>query len=124
MRTPWVVTAVLAVAAAGPVAAQAPAPKASSPKICMNCHQPEAGSVRGYFDNVAFKSTSIQLAIDDQKEIVRFDPKTLKVDDAGAAKAPEHLYDVRKGHETRIAYVEKDGQKWATAVYLKGPVKV
>ena len=34
------------------------------------------------------------------------------------------LREARKGHETRIAYVEKDGQKWATEVILKGPVKV
>jgi rhodanese-related sulfurtransferase len=106
------------------VAAQAPAPKAASPKICMNCHQPMAGSVRGYFDNVAFKSTSIQLAIDDAKEIVRFDPKTLKVTDGDVQKPAEALSDARKGHETRIAFVEKDGQKWATEVILKGPVKV
>ena len=124
MRAPWVVTAVLAAFAAGPVAAQAPAPKATSPKVCMNCHQPMAGSIRGYFDNVAFKSTSIQLAIDDQKEIVRFDPKTLKVTDADVKKPAEFLREARKGHETRIAYVEKDGQKWATEVILKGPVKV
>jgi rhodanese-related sulfurtransferase len=124
MRTPWVVTAVLAALAAGPVAAQAPAPKATSPKVCMNCHQPMAGSIRGYFDNVAFKSTSIQLAIDDAKEIVRFDPKTLKVTDGDVNKPAEALREARKGHETRIAYVEKDGQKWATEVILKGPVKV
>jgi rhodanese-related sulfurtransferase len=90
----------------------------------MNCHQPMAGSVRGYFDNVAFKSTSIQLAIDDAKEIVRFDPKTLKVTDGDVQKPAEALSDARKGHETRIAFVEKDGQKWATEVILKGPVKV
>ena len=30
----------------------------------------------------------------------------------------------RKGHEARIAYVEKDGQKWATEIRFKGPVKV
>jgi len=124
MRTPWVVTAVLAALAAGPVAAQAPAPKATSPKMCLNCHQPKAGSILGYFDNVAFKSTSIQLAIDDAKEIVRFDPKTLKVTDADVKKPAEALRETRKGHETRIAYVEKDGQKWATEVILKGPVKV
>ena len=80
--------------------------------------------MRGYFDNVAFKSTSIQLAIDDAKEIVRFDPKTLKVTDADVQKPAEALREARKGHETRIAYVEKDGQKWATEVILKGPVKV
>ena len=123
MRTPWVVTAALAVAAAGPVGAQAPA-KATMPKICMNCHKPAAGQVSGYFDNVAFKSQSIQLSIDDAKEIVRFDPKTIKVIDADEAKKPEHMREVKKGHETRITVVDKGGEKWATEVRFKGPVKV
>jgi rhodanese-related sulfurtransferase len=123
MRALWVATAVLAAAIAGPAAAQ-PAAKATMPKICGNCHQPEAGAVRGYFDSVAFKSTSIQLAIDDAKEIVRFDPKTLKIVDGDAQKPADALREARKGHETRIAFVEKDGQKWATDVQLKGPVKV
>ena len=48
----------------------------------------------------------------------------MKVIDGGTPKAPEYLYEARKGHETRIAFVEKDGQKWATEVILKGPVKV
>jgi rhodanese-related sulfurtransferase len=124
MRVLWFAAAVLAAAVAGPAAAQAPATKATMPKICGNCHQPETGAVRGYFDNVAFKSTSIQLAIDDAKEIVRFDPKALKVVDGDAQKPAEALREARKGHETRIAFVVKDGQKWATEVHLKGPVKV
>jgi len=44
--------------------------------------QAGAGTGRGYFENVAFKSQAIQLGIDANKEIVRFDPKTLKVFDA------------------------------------------
>jgi len=126
MRTAWVMTSALAAvlaSSAGTVAAQAPA-KASMPKICTTCHQPEAGAIRGNFENVAFKSQAIQLSIDDRKEIVRFDPSTLKVIDAGNPKPAEQLREARKGHETRIAFVEKDGQKWATEVDLKGPVKV
>jgi rhodanese-related sulfurtransferase len=115
--------ALLAFAVSGSLA-QAPAPNASMPKVCMNCHQPEAGAIRGSFDNVAFKSQSIQLGIDDAKLIIRFDPKTLKVIDAGEARKPEQMRDVRKGHEARIAYVEKDGQKFATEIHFKGPVKV
>jgi rhodanese-related sulfurtransferase len=80
--------------------------------------------VSGYFDNVAFKSQAIQLSVDDVKEIMRFDPATLKVLDAGDAKKPEHMREVKRGHETRISYVEKDGQKWATEIRFKGPVKV
>jgi rhodanese-related sulfurtransferase len=124
MRLALLASVAVALTVAGPVAAQQAAPKPTQPKICNTCHQPAAGSVRGYFDNVAFKSQSIQLAIDDGKEIVRFDPKTLVVVDAGVTKPAEALRDARKGHETRIAFVEKDGQKWAAEVHLKGPVKV
>ncbi|MCK6430219.1 MAG: hypothetical protein L6Q72_14195 [Burkholderiaceae bacterium] len=31
---------------------------------------------------------------------------------------------MRKNHETRIGFVERDGQKWATEIRFKGPVKV
>ncbi len=112
--------------AAGAAAAQAPAPaaKATQPAVCNNCHKPAPGQVAGYFENVAFKSQSIQLGIDANKEIVRFDEKTLKVFDAGEPKKPEQMRDIKKGHEARIAYVEKDGQKWATEIRFKGPVKV
>lgn len=110
--------------AAGGALAQAPAPKPSQPAVCNNCHKPAPGTVAGYFENVAFKSQSIQVGVGDRTEIVRFDEKTLKVVDAGDAKKPEHMREVRKGHEVRIAYVEKDGQKFATEVRFKGPVKV
>jgi rhodanese-related sulfurtransferase len=122
MKVQHFVLGALVTCAFGPVLAQTP--KASQPAVCNNCHQPAPGLVAGYFENVAFKSQAIQLGIDANKEIVRFDPKALKVYDAGVAKTPEHLREVRKGHETRIAYVEKDGQKWATEVRFKGPVKV
>ncbi len=124
MRTTLIAAAAIAIAGAASAQAPAPAGKPSQPAVCNNCHKPEAGVLGGYFDNVAFKSQSIQLGIDAAKEIVRFDPKTVKVIDAGTEKKPEHLYDVRSGHETRIVYVDKDGQKWATEVRLKGPVKV
>ena len=116
--------AVALAAAACTAFAQAPAGKPTIPQICTNCHKAAPGEVAGYFDNVAFKSQSIQLAIDDGKEIIRFDPKALNVIDAGAAKNAEHLREVRKGHETRVSFVEKDGQKWATEIRFKGPVKV
>jgi rhodanese-related sulfurtransferase len=104
--------------------AQPPAAKQSMPKVCMNCHKPAAGSVSGYFENVAFKSQAIQLSIDDAKEIVRFDPKTIKVIDAGSAKPADYLYEVKKGHESQVAFVEKDCQKWATEIRFKGAAKV
>ena len=123
MRTMLMMTALIALAANAAAQAPAPAAKPTQPPVCNNCHKPEAGIVGGYFDNVAFKSQSIQVNLGTATEIVRFDPKTLKVIDAGDAKSPEHLRDVKKGHEARIAVVEKDGQKFATSISFKGPIK-
>ena len=44
--------------------------------------------------------------------------------DAGDAKTPDALRDIRKGHEAKIAYVEKDGVKTATKIWFKGPIKI
>jgi rhodanese-related sulfurtransferase len=118
--------AVLALVIAGTAAAQAPAPAAKpmQPAVCNNCHKPEAGVVAGYFEAAAFKNQAMQIALDGSKEIVRFDEKTLKVIDADEPKKVEHLREVRKGHETRISYVERNGEKWATEVRFKGAAKI
>lgn len=101
----------------------APAAKPTMPAVCTSCHKAEPGAIRGYFESVAFKSQSLQLGLGNATEIVRFDPKALKVLDAGDAKKVEHLRDVRKNHEARIEYVEKDGVKTATLIDFKGPIK-
>lgn len=119
--------ALLAAIGLAPAAlAQAPAPaaKANIPKLCTNCHKPEANEIYGNFEGVAFKSRSIQLKIDAATEILKFDPKAIAVVDAGQAKKPDALPEMRKGHEARIAYVEKDGVKTATKIWFKGPIKV
>jgi rhodanese-related sulfurtransferase len=116
-------TLALALTAVGALA-QAPAPKPTQPAVCNNCHKPAPGQVSGYFESVSYKSQAILLGIDANREIIRFDPKSLKVYDAGVAKTPDDLADIKKGHETRIAYAEKDGQRWATEIRFKGPVKV
>ena len=105
-------------------AAAAPAAKPTMPAVCGTCHKPAPNQVSGYFDNVAFKTNSIQLNLGNAVEIIRFDPKTLKVVDAGTPKTPEFLREVKKGHETRIDYVEKDGTKVATSISFKGPIKI
>jgi rhodanese-related sulfurtransferase len=102
----------------------ASAAKPVMPAVCTSCHKPEAGVVRGYFDNVAFKSQSIQLNLGNTTEILRFDPKTVKVLDAGDPKKVEHLRDVKKGHEARIEFTEKDGVKTVAAIDFKGPIKI
>lgn len=120
-------TALFALGAAltGMAYAQVPAPaaKPTQPPICNTCHKPDA-SVRGYFDNVAFKSNSIQLNLGAATEVVKFDAKSLKVIDAGAAKKVEHLREVKKGHEVRIEFTAKDGVKTATLISFKGPIKI
>ena len=117
--------AAVALALAPGAFAQAPAvAKAAIPKLCTNCHQSGAGQLHGLFEDVAFKSTAMQLKIDAATEIVRFDPKALKVVVAGEPKDPEALRDVRKGHEARIEFAEKDGVKTATAISFKGPIKI
>src|ERR1700687_4802293 len=66
-------------------------------KICMSCHQAQEGNLRGNFDNVAFKSQSIQLRIDDSFEILKFDEKTIKVVTADKTEDAEALSDIKKG---------------------------
>ncbi len=105
----------------------AQAPETAKPTIskpCMNCHQAKPGQIQGAFESVAFKSTAIQMKIDAATEIVRFDPKTVKVIDAGDPRPAEALRDIRKGHESRIEYTEKDGVKTATLISFKGPIKI
>jgi rhodanese-related sulfurtransferase len=114
----------LAPAAFAEAPAQAAPAKSNMPKLCTNCHQAGPGVLMGHFENVAFKSQSMQLKIDAATEIVKFDPKAIQVVEAGTPKPPEALRDIRKGHESRIAFVEKDGVKTATKIWFKGPIKI
>jgi len=116
---------------AGPVTAEEQAPAAIPPqtrptnaKLCQNCHQPQPGNIRGSFDSVAFKSQSIQIKIDETTEILKFDPAAIKVVDAGKPAEAEALRSIKKGHEVRIEYTEKDGVKTAVLVASKPPIKV
>ena len=118
--------AVLVAAVPAVVLAQAPAPagKPTIPQVCTNCHQAQPNALQGIYENVAFKSQAIQLKIDASTEIVKFDPATIKVKDAGTMKPAESLRDLPKNREARIDYVEKDGQRIATQISFKGPIKI
>lgn len=104
----------------------APQAKPTVAKICANCHQPEAGSLMGNFDSVAYKTQSIQIKIDEAVEIIRFDKNTLKVANVkpDPANPSEPLREIKKGKEVRVEYTEKDGKKFATLVIVKPPIKV
>ncbi len=126
MRAKPVVIGIALAFAAGTAAAQAPAPAAKPviPQVCLSCHKAQPNAVQGIFENVAFKSQAIQLKIDAYTEIVRFDPRTIKVVDGGVVKPADALRDVAKNREARIDYVEKDGAKLATQISFKGPIKI
>lgn len=104
----------------------APPVKPMMAKICSNCHQPDAGNIRGYFDSVAYKTQSIEIKMDDAVEILRFDKDTLKVMNVqpDPANPTEPLRMIKRGKEVRVEYIEKDGKKFATLVVSKPPLKV
>jgi len=122
-RLAWACT----LAVAGVAAAQSPSPapaKPQMPAVCGTCHQPSAATLRGYFESAAQSSGAIQVNLGTTVEIVRFDPQTVKVLDAGAAKPAAHLGKVAKGREARIEYTEAGGAKTATTISFKGPIQI
>ena len=94
-------------------------------KICLNCHQAAPGNIRGNFDNFAGKVQSFQVKLDETMEVFRYDRATLKVKthEAGAT-VEDSLKAIKKGHEVRIEYTEKDGLKVAQVVSVKPPVSL
>ena len=115
----------LAVAQEKAAAPAAPPTKPTVAKVCANCHQPQPGTIRGNFDSVAYKTSSIQVKIDEATEILRFDDK-LKIENVQApADSPDQpLRSLKKGKEVRIEFTEKDGKKFATLISAKTPIKV
>ncbi|MDP1900563.1 MAG: rhodanese-like domain-containing protein [Rubrivivax sp.] len=99
-------------------------PNASMPAVCTSCHKPMESAVRGYFEGAAFKSQSIQLELGTSKEIVRFDPKALKVRADRNDTTVDHLKEAKKGHEALIVFTEKDGIKTAKSIEFKPPLKI
>lgn len=116
-----------ALALAGFAHAQAPTAPAAKPTmvaVCGTCHQAAHANLRGYFESAAFKSGAIQLSLGTATEVLRFDPKAVRVVDDGTARPAEHLREVKKGREARIEYVEKDGVKSVQAIHFKGPIRI
>jgi len=96
-------------------------------KNCTSCHKAEPGTVRGQFDLVTFKAKTIQVKIDDTVELFQFDEDEIKVvNSAGKTGDGEFLKDnlVKKGHEIKVEYTEKNGVKTAVKFIEKPPVKV
>jgi len=107
-------------------AVAAPPAKPVIAKLCANCHQPQAGSLRGNFDNVSYKTQSIQIKIDDAVEILTFDKNSLKTTNIkpDPENPSEPLRVLKKGKEVRVEYTEKEGRKFATLLSAKPVIKV
>lgn len=101
-----------------------PPMKAANAKICLNCHKAEEGSMFGSIESVAFKAHSVQLRIDDAVEIIKFDESTTKVVNGDKQVEAETLRTVKKGHEVRIAFTEKNGVRTDSVISIKPPVKI
>jgi rhodanese-related sulfurtransferase len=109
--------------AAPPTAAAPPAP--TEAKICLNCHKPTPGSLRGHWESVTMKATSIQLKIDGTAQILRFDPASLQVLNAPEqGDAEKMLKSIKRGHEVRIEYAQEGDTRLAKVVSVKPPVKI
>jgi rhodanese-related sulfurtransferase len=96
-------------------------------KICTNCHKAEPGAVRGNFDLVSFKAKTIQVKIDDTVELFKFDEDEIKVvNGAGKTGDGEFIKDnlIKKGHEIKVEFTEKDGVRTAVKLIEKPPVQV
>lgn len=120
-------SAAVACAAEPAAPAAKPTAKPTIAKICANCHKAEPGAIRGYYDNVSFKTKTIQLKIDDSTELVKFDEDEIKiVSPEGKTGDGELLKDniVKKGHEVKLEYVEANGVKTAVRMVAKPPVKI
>lgn len=123
----FTVTVCMSAAAAFAAEPAAPAARPTIAKICINCHKAEPGALQGNFDSVAFKAKTIQIKIDDATELLKFDEDEIKViNGQGKTGDGDFLKDnkIKKGHEIKVEYVEKDGVKTAVRLIEKPPVKV
>jgi rhodanese-related sulfurtransferase len=118
--------AALAAALVLAVPAQAAPPDGRQAKICALCHAaPAAGTIRGHFDEVAFKASSFQMKVDADAEVLTFDPAALKLVNAPeGADLEKVLKAIRKGAESRADYVVEGGVKKVTLLTLKPKLKV
>lgn len=123
-RTALAVAALALAAGTGSALAQQPAAKPTIAQVCKSCHKINENQLQGIYENVAFKSKSMQIKIDNHTEIVRFDEKNLRIFDADQERPGTDLAKIAKNRETRVDYVEKDGVKYAAIISFKGPIKV
>lgn len=94
-------------------------------KICLNCHKAESNTLMGVWENVAMKSLSIQLKVDERTEIIIFDKAKLQLfNTAEKGENEKMLRSIKKGDEVRIRFIEQNGVRQATLINVKPVVKV
>jgi len=119
-RAFWTGTLAISALAADPTP-----PRPTAAKICLTCHTPKAGNLHGHFDNLALKNASFQMKVDERTEVLRYDKAALKVQaDEKGATLDDTLKAIKKGHEVRVEFTEKDGLKTATLLAVKPAVKL
>ena len=74
-------------------------------KLCASCHQSDSNMMRGFLENIALKSKTLQMDLMGHKEVVKFNDHT-------ELKNLNSFKEIRsyKGKGFRIHYVEKQGE--------------
>ena len=80
-------------------------------KLCASCHQSDSNMMRGFLENIALKSKTLQMDLMGHKEVVKFNDHT-------ELKNLNSFKEIRsyKGKGFRIHYVEKQGEKHAVLI--------
>lgn len=126
-------TLALAISAAGVLAASpllaaegAGSVEGKNTKVCSTCHKVEASTYRGYFENVAMKSSSLQVKVDDKSEVLKFDKATVKVSNPEVkdGDTEKQLRGIKKNHEVKVVVELKNGVQYAKAIIAKPPIKI
>ncbi len=94
-------------------------------KICLNCHKPDAGNLRGEFESVSTTAQTLQIKVDGVNEVIRFDKNSLKILNPPAGdNLDKQLHAIAKGHQVRAEYTVKEGGKFMSLLSVKPPVKI
>jgi len=95
-------------------------------KVCSTCHKVEAATYRGYFENLAMSSSSLQVKVDDKSEVLKFDKGAIKVSnpDVKDGNLEKQLRGIKKNHEVSVVVELKNGVRYAKAIVAKPPIKV
>ncbi|MDA8429563.1 MAG: rhodanese-like domain-containing protein [Geobacteraceae bacterium] len=105
----------------------APVAKPTIAKRCTNCHKAESNVLLGNFDSVSFKAQDIQMKIDGNVDLLKFDEDEIKVTNAERKTGDGELLKgnkIKKGDEIKIEYSEENGIKFAKSLVAKPPVTV